>query len=65
MSVVRLATHSAAPTTTILDDRSRGSNYDYEHDPDGFIGGAYAGYNYQFTNGVVLGGEADIVWGDR
>jgi outer membrane immunogenic protein len=40
------------------------SGFDYEHDPDGFIGGVYAGYNYQFTNGVVLGGEADIVWGD-
>ena len=40
------------------------SGFDYEHDPDGFIGGLYAGYNYQFTNGVVLGGEADIAWGD-
>lgn len=38
--------------------------YNYENDLDGFIGGIYAGYNYQFTNGIVLGGEADIVWGD-
>lgn len=36
--------------------------YDYDHDPDGFIGGLYAGYNYQFANGIVLGGEADVVW---
>ncbi len=45
-------------------DPDQNSDYDYDHNPDGFIGGVYAGYNYQFTNGVVLGGEADIVWGD-
>ena len=38
--------------------------YNYSHDPDGFIGGLYGGYNYQFANRIVLGGEADIVWGD-
>lgn len=40
------------------------TDYDYENDLDGFIGGAYVGYNYQFSNNIVLGGEADIVWGN-
>lgn len=40
------------------------SSYNYNHDLDGFIGGAYVGYNYQFSNNIVLGGEADIAWGD-
>ncbi|WP_378947792.1 outer membrane protein [Mesorhizobium sp. ANAO-SY3R2] len=31
-------------------------------DPDGFVGGVYAGYNHQFTNNVVLGVDADIAW---
>ncbi len=30
------------------------------YDPDGFFGGIYAGYNYQFTNNVVLGVDADL-----
>ena len=38
--------------------------YDYNNDLDGLIGGAYVGYNYQFSNNIVLGGEADIAWGD-
>lgn len=46
------------------DDPIADSTYDYAHDPDGFIGGVYAGYNYQFANRVVLGGEADIAWGN-
>jgi outer membrane immunogenic protein len=29
-------------------------------DPDGFLGGVYAGYNYQFNNNLVLCGEADL-----
>ena len=29
-------------------------------DANGFIGGIYGGYNHQFGNGFVLGGEADI-----
>ena len=32
--------------------------------PDGFVGGVYGGYNYQFDNNVVLGGEADINYAD-
>lgn len=39
------------------------SDYDYSTDPDGFLGGVYAGYNHQFANGVVLGVEADLAWG--
>lgn len=31
-----------------------------DYDPDGFFGGAYAGYNYQFSNKIVLGVDADI-----
>lgn len=29
---------------------------------DGWLGGIYAGYNYQFTNNVVLGVDGDIAW---
>lgn len=32
------------------------------HDPDGFVGGVYAGYNHQLANSVVLGVDADIAW---
>ncbi len=40
------------------------SDYNYSHDLDGWLGGVYIGYNYQFANQVVLGAEADIAWGD-
>lgn len=30
-----------------------------------FIGGLYAGYNYQFQNNVVIGLDADIAWTDN
>ncbi|MBL8580265.1 MAG: porin family protein [Mesorhizobium sp.] len=30
--------------------------------PDGWLGGVYVGYNYQFTNNVVLGVDADFAW---
>lgn len=42
---------------------SGSSDYDYSNNPDGFLGGIYAGYNHQFANKVVLGVEADIAWG--
>lgn len=29
-------------------------------DPDGFLGGIYAGYNYQFANGFIAGLEGDF-----
>ena len=41
-----------------------GTMYDYSHDPDGLMGGLYVGYDHQFANGIVLGAEADIVWGN-
>lgn len=34
-------------------------------DADGFLGGLFAGYNYQFHNGVVIGLEADGTYGDQ
>ncbi|AQS42224.1 MAG: Outer membrane autotransporter barrel domain-containing protein [Candidatus Tokpelaia hoelldobleri] len=33
-------------------------------DPDGFIGGLYAGYNFDAGNNIILGLETDFVWGD-
>lgn len=30
--------------------------------PDGFIGGLYAGANYQFSNNLVAGIDADMAW---
>ena len=38
--------------------------YNYSNDPDGIFGGLYAGYSYQLSNGIVLGVEGDIAWGD-
>jgi outer membrane immunogenic protein len=35
---------------------------DSEIEPDGWLGGVYVGYNYQFTNNVVLGIDADFAW---
>lgn len=36
----------------------------YGQNMDGWFGGAQAGYNYQFSNNVVLGAEADVSFGD-
>jgi len=33
-------------------------------DPSGFVGGIYAGYNFDLGNDVILGIEQDFVWGD-
>ena len=33
-----------------------------ESEPDGWLGGVYAGYNYQFDNNFVIGGDADFAW---
>ena len=33
-------------------------------DGDGFVGGLYAGYNFEVGNNIVLGAETDFVWGD-
>jgi outer membrane immunogenic protein len=32
-------------------------------DPDGGFGGVYAGYNYEFSNGLVVGLEGDVNYG--
>lgn len=40
------------------------SAYNYSHNPNGFLGGVFLGYNYQFSNGLMLGGEADATWGN-
>jgi len=45
-------------------DNGSDSDFDYANDLDGIFGGVYAGYNYQFSNGIVLGAEADVAWGD-
>ncbi len=31
-------------------------------DVDGFLGGVYGGYNYQFENNAVIGFDADFAW---
>lgn len=33
-----------------------------EIEPDGWLGGVYVGYNYQMTNNVVVGIDADFAW---
>ena len=33
-----------------------------EIEPDGWLGGIYVGYNYQMTNNVVIGADADFAW---
>ncbi len=37
--------------------------YGIDFDPDGFVGGVYAGYSRQLENNLVLGGEVDIYVG--
>jgi outer membrane immunogenic protein len=34
-------------------------------DADGFLGGVYTGYNYQFPNNVVVGIEGDVTYHDQ
>ena len=36
----------------------------FSPDPSGFIGGIYAGYNYDLGNNIVVGVDTDWVWGD-
>ena len=36
----------------------------FSPDPSGFIGGLYAGYNYDLGNNIVIGADTDWVWGD-
>lgn len=41
-----------------------GSKQGFSPDPSGFIGGIYAGYNYDLGNNIVIGIDTDWVWGD-
>ncbi|MBZ9860701.1 outer membrane protein [Mesorhizobium sp. CA12] len=41
-----------------------GIDYNVPLDPKGWLGGLYAGYNYQLSNGVVLGVEGDFNFSD-
>ncbi|WP_295964389.1 outer membrane protein [uncultured Bartonella sp.] len=36
----------------------------FSPDPSGFIGGIYAGYNYDLGNNIIIGADTDWVWGD-
>jgi outer membrane immunogenic protein len=36
-----------------------------DFDADGFLGGAFTGYNYQLPNNVVVGVEGDVTYGDQ
>jgi len=38
--------------------------YGLSLDPDGFVGGFYAGYNFDIGNDLILGLETDFVWGN-
>jgi len=41
-----------------------GHLFDFSPDPSGFVGGLYAGYNFDLGNDIILGLETDFVWGD-
>ena len=41
-----------------------GTNYSSDHDIDGWMGGAFVGYNYQFPFNLVVGVETDISFGE-
>lgn len=42
----------------------QGLDYTVPAKPDGFLGGIYGGYNWQFGSGVVLGADADFTFSD-
>ncbi|MEQ1945157.1 outer membrane protein [Mesorhizobium sp. VNQ89] len=46
-----------SPSDEIIDE-----GFTLNRSYDGFSGGAFVGYNHQFTNNVVLGAEADFTW---
>jgi outer membrane immunogenic protein len=47
-----------------LDDAIFFPGFTTNFDADGVAVGAHAGYNYQLSNNVVVGGEVDFVWTD-
>lgn len=52
-----------AQTGYVRGDGSFGGDGDHANPkPAGFVGGLYAGANYQFGDNVVVGIEADIAW---
>ncbi|MER9413858.1 porin family protein [Mesorhizobium sp. M0589] len=42
--------------------RQRSGRGFVETDPDGFLGGVYAGYSYQMLSNIVIGVELDVVY---
>ncbi|WP_245266084.1 outer membrane protein [Mesorhizobium sp. L103C119B0] len=42
--------------------RQRSGRGFVETDPDGFLGGLYAGYSYQMPSNIVIGVELDVVY---
>ncbi|PYE89045.1 outer membrane protein [Phyllobacterium leguminum] len=46
------------PFSLSIEDETFSDSVDF--DADGFVGGVQAGYNYQLSNGIVLGAEADF-----
>jgi len=45
-------------------DLMDGSLLRFSPDPSGFVGGIYAGYNFDLGNDVIIGLEQDFVWGN-
>jgi len=43
---------------------SGGGNERWSTKPDGFIGGLYAGYNFDVGNNIILGIDTDFLWVD-
>ncbi|EJF90267.1 outer membrane protein [Bartonella tamiae] len=41
-----------------------GFGKNFSPDPSGFMGGLYAGYNFDMGNNIVIGAETDWVWAD-
>lgn len=55
---------SWANAKTRLRDKDKNTVAKRKMKPDGFIGGIFAGYNFQMANNVVLGADTDFLWGD-
>jgi outer membrane immunogenic protein len=51
---------SAGHAWASSDTRFSTKTHHSESDPRGYFGGAFAGYSFQFDNGIVLGAEADF-----
>lgn len=51
---------SAGHVWASSDSQFSAPSYHSESDPQGYFSGAFAGYTFQFDNGIVLGAEADF-----